>query len=171
VTVPASYSAEGPASRPIGGRITDKDGGFTNHATTIDFFNVAPSVEALLPSVTMTKAGTAVNGGVYSDPGVDAVSLSASTGVVTDNGEKTWSWSNTTTDGPEQSETVIMTAVGSDGEWNTTTFELAVIRVPLTLAISGGGECVQCRSDKPWGRLHCGRGWDARSHLINAAGG
>src|SRR5262245_35168315 len=42
-TVPASLLADGPGTRTIGGRIADKDGGFTDYTTTITINNVAPT--------------------------------------------------------------------------------------------------------------------------------
>ena len=46
-TVPAAYLADGPGSRTVTGRITDKDGGFTDYTTTITVLNVAPTVTAV----------------------------------------------------------------------------------------------------------------------------
>jgi hypothetical protein len=42
-TVPASYLQDGPGSRVVRGRITDKDGGFTDYTTTITINNVKPT--------------------------------------------------------------------------------------------------------------------------------
>ena len=39
--MPAAYLADGPGSRTVHGRITDKDGGFTDYTTTITILNVA----------------------------------------------------------------------------------------------------------------------------------
>jgi|GEM_PF-5376927 len=41
-TVPASIVGDGPATRIIRGRITDKDGGFSDYTTTLTVTNVAP---------------------------------------------------------------------------------------------------------------------------------
>ncbi len=41
--VPASLTADGPATITLHGRITDKDGGFTDYTTTLQVLNVAPS--------------------------------------------------------------------------------------------------------------------------------
>src|SRR5262249_10217673 len=42
-TVPASYLADGPASRVVRGRIKDSAGAFTDYTTTITVNNVAPT--------------------------------------------------------------------------------------------------------------------------------
>lgn len=42
--LPAALSADGPAARVVRGRITDKDGGFTDYTTTVTINNVAPTV-------------------------------------------------------------------------------------------------------------------------------
>ncbi|MBM3999049.1 MAG: hypothetical protein FJ297_05810 [Planctomycetes bacterium] len=43
VVVPASFLDDGPGSRTVRGRITDKDGGFTDHTTAIAIDNAAPT--------------------------------------------------------------------------------------------------------------------------------
>jgi parallel beta-helix repeat protein len=45
-TVPAAFLADGPGTRTIRGRISDRDGGFTDYLTTITINNVAPIVNA-----------------------------------------------------------------------------------------------------------------------------
>ena len=42
-TVPAAFLADGPATRTVGARIIDKDGGFTNYTTNITVNNVNPT--------------------------------------------------------------------------------------------------------------------------------
>jgi len=72
-TVPASYLDDGPATRSVGARITDKDGGFTDYATTIEIFNAAPSL-------VIRGAASVQEGAVYTlglsatDPGADTIS-------------------------------------------------------------------------------------------------
>ena len=76
VTVPASYLADGPATRTVRAQIEDKDGGFMEYTTDITVNNVAPTAtlgndgpvdegstgtvgftDALDPSTTDTEAG------------------------------------------------------------------------------------------------------------------
>lgn len=46
-TVPAGTLADGPGTRTVRGRVQDKDGGFTNHLTTITTTNLAPTASGL----------------------------------------------------------------------------------------------------------------------------
>ena len=46
-TVPASYLADGPGSRTVKGRITDKDNNFSDYTTTITILNVPPTITAV----------------------------------------------------------------------------------------------------------------------------
>ena len=41
--VPAAFLADGPSTRTIRARISDKDGGFNDYTTTINVQNVAPT--------------------------------------------------------------------------------------------------------------------------------
>lgn len=82
----------------------------------------------------MNEGSTASNTGTWSDPGLDTVTLSASTGTVVKNTDGTWSWSFATNDGPDQTQTVTITATDSDGAITTTTFALVVTNVAPSLA-------------------------------------
>src|SRR5207253_290123 len=42
-TVPSAYLVDGPNSLDVRGRITDKNGGFTDYTTTLQINNVAPT--------------------------------------------------------------------------------------------------------------------------------
>jgi PKD repeat protein len=53
-TVPASYLADGPATRVVHGRITDSLGLFTDYTTSIQVNNVAPT-----PAISGPASGTA----------------------------------------------------------------------------------------------------------------
>ena len=81
--------------------------------------------------ITEDEGQTAVNTGTVSG---DAVTLSASVGTVTDNGDGTWSWSFPTCDGPAQSQTVTITAGGECGTAETS-FELTVNNVAPTIDV------------------------------------
>ncbi len=76
--------------------------------------NVAPTGTADDATVTVDEGDPAANTGTYFDPGTDTVLLTASVGSVVDNNDGTWSWSFTTTDGPDDSQTV--TIYGDDGD-------------------------------------------------------
>jgi hypothetical protein len=94
--------------------------------------NVAPTVAADDATVTVNEGQTAANTGIWGDANpTDTVTLSASVGTVVKSGANvagTWSWTYPTTDGPEQTQTVTITA--NDGTTSTnTTFQLDVKNV------------------------------------------
>ena len=86
----------------------------------------------------------AANTGTFSDVGVnDVVTLSASIGTVVDTGNGTWSWTYDTTDGPDESQVVTITATDNDGGVTTRDFTLDVANVAPQLTVEsserGGG--------------------------------
>jgi PKD repeat protein len=113
----------------------------TFHPTlTVLSGNVAPTVAATNATVTVNEGQTATNTGVWGDANLtDTVTLSASVGTVTKsgtNGAGTWSWSYPTTDGPDQTQMVTITA--HDGTTSTsTTFQLNVNNVAPTVELTG----------------------------------
>jgi PKD repeat protein len=108
-----------------------------NYAST----NSPPSIGTDSASVTINEGLTASNTGTWSDANAgDSVTLSASVGTVSksgNNADGTWSWSFPTTDGPDQSQKVTITANDGNGGVTTTSFDLTVDNVPPTLTISG----------------------------------
>jgi len=101
--------------------------------------NAAPSVAANNASVSVNEGQTATNSGTYSDANSgDNVTISASVGSVTKTGTNngTWSWSFATTDGPDESQTVTITADDGHGGIQTT-FSLVVNNVAPTVTLSG----------------------------------
>src|SRR6185436_5775957 len=78
---------------------TDSDGAPTSTSFNLVVNNVAPTVAADNASVTVSEGATAGNSGTFDDVGADIVTLAASVGTITDNGNGTWSWSFNTTDG------------------------------------------------------------------------
>lgn len=94
--------------------------------------NSAPEITVDNDPVTVDEGSTASNTGTVFDPDDDSVILSASVGGVTNNNDGTWSWSFATTDGPDQSQTVTITADDDNGGVTTTTFSLTVNNVAPT---------------------------------------
>ncbi len=78
----------------------------------------------------------ATNTGAYTSP-AGPVTLTASLGVVVNNGNGTWSWSYTPNDGPTQTQTVTITATDPDGNVATTTFSLTLYHAAPTASLSG----------------------------------
>ncbi|MBI1881727.1 MAG: cadherin-like domain-containing protein [Chloroflexi bacterium] len=108
----------------------------SNIATvTIDMLcvNDPPVVTANQPVVTVEEGQAATNSGTMSDVDGDLVTLNASVGTVVGNGNGTWSWNFTTSDGPAESQTVTIFADDSKGGISQTTFELEVNNVVPTV--------------------------------------
>jgi hypothetical protein len=89
-----------------------------------------------------------MNGGTAGDPDGDSVTLDASVGSITDNGNGTWSWVFSAVDGPDQSQTVTIDATDNDSATTETTFELTVNNVaPVITELSAPVEPVN--TDEP----------------------
>ncbi len=130
-------TADGPDdSQVVTITATDSDGAATTTSFHLTVSNVAPSV-ANAGNVTVNEGATASNTGTWSDPGVDVVTLAASVGSVTKNADGTWSWSFDTADGPDDSQTLTITATDSDGANTTTTFDLTVNNIAPSVANDG----------------------------------
>ncbi|MHC4103623.1 MAG: kelch repeat-containing protein, partial [Planctomycetota bacterium] len=95
--------------------------------------NRPPIVAADNLTNTVDEGQTADNSGTISDPDGDIVALSANIGTIVNNGDGTWSWSFTTSDGPGESQTVIITADDGSGGTAETSFALTVNNVAPAL--------------------------------------
>ncbi|MGB6894689.1 MAG: hypothetical protein WBF37_01935 [Dehalococcoidia bacterium] len=80
-------------------------------------------------SITVDEGQTATNVGSVSDPDGDPVTLNASIGTVTNNGDGKWSWSFPTIDGPAESQKVTISGEDSNGGTSDTAFSLSVNNV------------------------------------------
>jgi hypothetical protein len=100
-----------------------------------------PEVTRNAATITVTEGETASNSGTFddtSDDDTDAVTVSVKgsngqpLGAVIQDGTETgtWSWQFSTTDGPDESQTVTVTARDSTGRSSSTTFTLAVNNAP-----------------------------------------
>lgn len=100
---------------------------------TVNLTVNSPPVVAKDPlTVTVGESATALNTGTFSDlKGNATVTLSSSVGTLTPNiAAGTWSWSFPTTDGPDQSQTVILTANDGVNPDVTASFTLTVTNLP-----------------------------------------
>jgi hypothetical protein len=104
--------------------------------------NQPPVISVNNSTVTIGEGSVANNTGTHGDVGTDTVALSSSVGSVVDNLDGTWSWSFNTSDGPDESQSVTITATDSDGAMTQTSFVLTVNNVAPTVAISGPTEVV-----------------------------
>ncbi|GAB5442987.1 MAG: hypothetical protein Fues2KO_33360 [Fuerstiella sp.] len=135
VTVDNGSLLDGPQTHTITVRSTDPSGEFSTANFSITVTNVAPTVAANNPAISVAEGSTATNAGSFADVGDDTVAVTASVGVVTqDDVAGTWAWSWDTSDGPDESQTVTITATDSDGAATTTTFNLTVTNVAPTVA-------------------------------------
>jgi hypothetical protein len=97
-----------------------------------DPLNARPEVAVANATVTVNEGEPAANSGTHSDAEGDAVTLNASVGIITDNDDGTWSWVYDSSDGPQQSRTVMVTAQDAGGS-RQVTFELVVGNVAPTI--------------------------------------
>ena len=97
--------------------------------------NERPYINANADAVTVNEGQVASVNGTFSDPDGDAVTLSASLGTVTP-GAGTWSWSYTTTDGPDENQIVTVKATDSHGNTSDVGFALKVNNLPPSVTIS-----------------------------------
>ncbi|MBN1581201.1 MAG: cadherin-like domain-containing protein [Anaerolineae bacterium] len=97
-----------------------------------DPLNARPMLAVDDDPIIVSEGEWASNTGTYSDPEGDAVTLAASVGIVTDNGDGTWNWAFLTNDGPVQSQTVTIIAEGTGGS-REIIFDLVVDNVAPTI--------------------------------------
>ena len=96
--------------------------------------NLPPQVDSDQTSIEVNEGGTATATGTFSDPGNDSVTLSASVGSVAPGLDGSWNWSFDTTNGPDESQTVTITA--DDGTTtSTTSFVLTVNNLPPIVTV------------------------------------
>jgi Multicopper oxidase/Bacterial Ig domain len=97
--------------------------------------NERPYINANADVVTVNEGQVASVNGTFSDPDMDAVTLTASIGTVTP-GAGTWSWNYTTTDGPDQNQIVTIKATDTNGNTSDVGFALNVNNLPPSVSIS-----------------------------------
>lgn len=85
--------------------------------------NVPPRIDVARASVVVTDGGIATNSGTYADTDTGIV-LSATAGAIEDHGDGTWTWSLATTDGPDDSQVVTVTASDGEGPDSAVSFEV-----------------------------------------------
>ena len=110
------------------------DSNVATFSLTVNAVDDAPTVTSDEASVTVDEGQTATNSGTYGDVDGDAVALTASVGTVTKNADGTWDWSFDSSDGPDESQTVTITASdGTAGDEASVTFALVVNNVAPTV--------------------------------------
>jgi hypothetical protein len=109
----------------------------------VEIVNQAPAILADSSSVIVNEGQIATNSGTFSDPNGDSVTLTASSGNLTDNGDGTWSWTQSADDGPAGDTVVTITATDPFAETTVITFSVFVQNVAPTVAIAGPDSAVQ----------------------------
>ena len=117
-------------------RVTDDTDLSSIATTTITVNNVAPMISSDTNSLSLNEGELAIAGGTFSDLGDDVVTLSASAGTVNDLGNGTWAWEYQTTDGPDDSALVTISAQDEDGGSNQITIDLTVNNVAPVLSLN-----------------------------------
>ncbi|MEZ6119853.1 MAG: Ig-like domain-containing protein [Pirellulaceae bacterium] len=113
--------------------VTDANG-FSGTAAvyvTVLPVNDAPTIQISTTDATKSEGQQATATGLFGDidPG-ELFELSASIGDIQDNGDGTWSWFYTPTDGPDETQTVVIGVTDGD-VLSTTEFPLVVNNVPV----------------------------------------
>lgn len=121
--------------------ITD-DGGLTATAivtVTVGSVNDVPIVTISNSSISVNEGSPASNAGSFSDVDSSNVTITASVGTITQTpgAAGSYTWSLPTTDGPDDSQLVTITATASDGGVSTVTFSLIVNNMPPVVIVTG----------------------------------
>ncbi|HEY7630792.1 MAG TPA: LpqB family beta-propeller domain-containing protein [Thermoleophilaceae bacterium] len=116
----------------------DAAGGDDVYAKTFELHE-PPHLTADHAQVTGDEGSQASNTGTVSDPNGDGVSLTASIGHVTNNGDGTWSWSYTPDDGPAGPQAVTITGTDPDGLSDSVSFDLNVDNVAPSATFNAPG--------------------------------
>ena len=116
----------------------------TDEPTSTIIVNDAPIISADEDAVTFDEGQIAVNNGTMSDADGDDITLSVSVGTVVNKNNGTWSWSFATSDGPDESQQVVITSDDGYGGVTETTFELTVNNVaPIIIEITNDGPRIE----------------------------
>ncbi len=97
--------------------------------------NEPPTIQSDQSSVVVSEGELAASSGTWNDADGDEVTLSASVGTVEKLPDGTWAWSFDTTDGPDESQTVTITANDGLNDSQSTSFELTVNNVAPSVSI------------------------------------
>ena len=122
-------TADGPTeSQTVIVTATDLSGASSTASFDLIVNNVAPTitVPSWYETITVREGRWASASGSWSDAGNDVITLSASVGAIELNENGTWIWTFETNDGPDDSQTVVLTATDSDGAFSQATIDVIV---------------------------------------------
>ncbi len=120
----------------------DFEGYIDNFSISEPSLNQAPLLTVASPTSTVAEGATATNFGTFDDPNPgDTVALSSSIGAITTSGgaaSGSWNWTYPALNGPDQSQTVTVTADDGAGGIATIDFDVVVANVaPTVVAVVG----------------------------------
>ena len=127
---------DGPLTRTVALRVRDTISQDSIDTATLNVVNRVPVLTVDDTLVVVDEADTAINKGELSDPGGDTLTLFASPGTAVDNRDGTWSWTYDTTDGPDETVNVSITATDNDGATSTVRFDLTVNNVQPDVTVN-----------------------------------
>ena len=118
--------------------------GVQGESSSVCLKTIDKQLEPEKGSVTVNEGSTATVSGSFSpsDAGNDVKELSASVGMMTLNGDGSWTWSFDAVKGPDDSQTVTLVAEFEDGVIVDTTIEVNVLNVPPTVESIDVGEAI-----------------------------
>ncbi len=135
---PTSQSDLGMSTIKVTATDTQGATASTDFTLTVVDTNQPPVITPGDSTVEVNEGESVSVQGTFEDlDGNDSVTLSSSIGTITQNGGGSWTWSYDTTDGPAESQTVIISASDGAGGTSTSTFDLIVHDVSPTIAITG----------------------------------
>lgn len=128
----------------VGLQVTDDSGTTSTDTVEVAVENAPPEVEDA-GDVTVDEGATAANTGTFSDPGPDDVTVTASVGTISQDSstDGNWDWTFDAVDGPEDSQTVTITAQDAHGAEASTTFDVTVNNVAPTITEINGNETTE----------------------------
>ena len=120
------------SSRTIAVRVVDLHGAVSIATTTLEVQESVPILTVENAIAVAEESKVASNSGALVSP-EGGFSLSASVGEVAVDEAGSWNWSFVTTDGPDETQTVIITATDGDGGISSVEFDLQVENVAPVL--------------------------------------
>jgi hypothetical protein len=129
-----TYTAADDESGTVTVTANDGDGGVTTDTFGYVAANVQPAVGTAAADATGSEGNTLTTHGSFTDVPADLITITSNDGLVTDNGDGTWSWSLSTTD--DISGTVVVTATDDDDGTTTHSFDYVASDVPPAVGVA-----------------------------------
>jgi hypothetical protein len=112
--------------------------------TTMEELNNPPTITIYKDPEMVNEGETATNNGTINDIDGDIVTLDVSIGTIINHNEGNWSWSFITTDGPDESQMITITADDGNGGITNAEFQLIVNNVaPIINSVNNDGPIIE----------------------------